>query len=109
MAHRSKLTGVVVRLDGITLPLTLKNAVPARFEQYERGTIDFLNNRKEYSKDQLSRICVPVKLVHCLGDIAYPREYSEIFMQQLKEAAVTVSLATIPEAPHFGVVTHGDV
>ncbi|PBK79733.1 alpha/beta-hydrolase [Armillaria gallica] len=109
LGFNNNLNSLVRALHGITLPLTLKNDVPAKFEQYERGTIDFLNNRKEYSEDQLSRICVPVKLVHCLGDIAYPLEYSERFMQQLKEAAVTVSLATIPEAPHFGVVTHGDI
>ncbi|KAK0237578.1 alpha/beta-hydrolase [Armillaria nabsnona] len=109
LGFNNNLNSLVSALDDITLPLTLKNAVPARFEQYERGTINFINNRKEYSKDQLSRICVPVKLVHCLGDIAYPPEYSERFMRQLKEAAVTVSLATIPEAPHFGIVTHGDV
>lgn len=48
-------------------------------------------------------------LVHCLGDIAYPQEHTKRFMWQLKDAAVTVSLAMIPEAPHFGVVTHGDM
>ncbi|KAK0494417.1 alpha/beta-hydrolase [Armillaria luteobubalina] len=105
----NNLNSLVRALDGITLPLALKNVVPAKFEQYERGVIGFLNNRKEYSKDELSQICVPVKLVHCLEDIAYPLEYSERFMRQLKEAGATVSLATIPEAPHFGVVTHGDI
>ncbi|PBK79704.1 alpha/beta-hydrolase [Armillaria gallica] len=109
LGFNNNLNSLVRALNGITLPLTLKNAVPATFEQYERGLMDFINNRKEYSKDQLSRICVPVKLVHCLGNIAYPLEYSERFMRQLKEAGVTVSLATIPEAPHSGVVTHGDV
>ncbi|KAK0435627.1 alpha/beta-hydrolase [Armillaria borealis] len=89
LGFNNNRNSLVRALDGISLPLALKNAVPARFEQYERGTVDFLNNRTEYSEDQLSRICVPVKL--------------------LREAGVTVSLATIPEAPHFGVVTHGDI
>ncbi|KAK0441524.1 alpha/beta-hydrolase [Desarmillaria tabescens] len=96
-------------LLNISLPLALKKCVPENFDQYDRATIDFLNNRKEYTTEELSRIHVPVKLVHCLGDIAYPQEYTERFMQQLKDAAVAVSLATIPEAPHFGVVTHGDI
>ncbi|KAK0489683.1 alpha/beta-hydrolase [Armillaria luteobubalina] len=109
LGFNNNLNSLVRALDGITLPLALKNVVPAKFEQYERGVIGFLNNRKEYSKDELSQICVPVKLVHCLEDIAYPLGYSERFMRQLKEAGVTVSLATIPEAPHFGVVTHGDI
>ncbi|KAK0489692.1 alpha/beta-hydrolase, partial [Armillaria luteobubalina] len=109
LGFNNNLNSLVHALDGITLPLALKNVVPTKFEQYERGVSGFLNNRKEYSKDELSRICVPVKLVHCLEDIAYPLEYSERFMRQLKEAGVTVSLATIPEAPHFGVVMHGDI
>ncbi|KAK0494411.1 alpha/beta-hydrolase [Armillaria luteobubalina] len=109
LGFNNNLNSLVHALDGIALPLALKNMVPAKFEWYERGMIGLLNNRKEYSKDELSRICVPVKLVHCLADIAYPLEYSERFMQQLREAGVAVSLATIPEAPHFAVVTHGDI
>ncbi|KAK0193057.1 alpha/beta-hydrolase [Armillaria mellea] len=109
LGFNNNINGLVRAFDGITLPLNVKNAVRLKYEQYERGTIGLLNNRKEYSKDELSRICVPVKLVHCLGDIAYPLGYSERFMGQLKEAGVTVSLATIPEAPHFGIVTHGDI
>ncbi|KAK0489697.1 alpha/beta-hydrolase [Armillaria luteobubalina] len=109
LGFNNNLNSLVRALDAITLPLALKKIVPENSEEFERGVFDFLNNRKEYSKDELSRICVPVKLVHCLEDIAYPLEYSERFMRQLKEAGVTVSLATIPEAPHFGVVTHGDI
>ncbi|KAK0193059.1 alpha/beta-hydrolase [Armillaria mellea] len=109
LGFNNKINSLVRAFDGITLPLILKKAVPARHEQYERGTMEFLNNRKEYSKDELSQICVPVKLVHCLEDIAYPLGYSERFMGQLKEAGVTVCLATIREAPHFGIVTHGDI
>ncbi|KAK0193055.1 alpha/beta-hydrolase [Armillaria mellea] len=93
LGFNNNINSLVRAFDGITLPLMLKKAVPAR----------------RVSKDELSRICVPVKLIHCLEDIAYPLGYSERFMQQLKEAGVTVSLATIPEAPHFGVVTHGDI
>ncbi|KAK0457977.1 alpha/beta-hydrolase [Desarmillaria tabescens] len=77
------------------------NCVPGSFEQYDRAVVGFISNRKEYTNDQFSRISAPVKLVHCLGSIAYPQEYSEKFMQQLKDAAVN--------APHFGVVTHGDI
>ncbi|KAK0489701.1 alpha/beta-hydrolase [Armillaria luteobubalina] len=109
LGFNNNLNSLVRALEGIGLPLALKNIVPARSEQYERSMLGFLNNRKEYSKDELSQICVPVKLVHCLEDIAYPLEYSERFMRQLKEAGVAVSLATISEAPHFGVVTHGDI
>ncbi|KAK0203347.1 alpha/beta-hydrolase [Desarmillaria ectypa] len=109
LGFSNRLNSLANALQAIAIPLALKSCVPENFEQYDRALIDFLNNRKEYTAGQLSRIRVPVKLVHCLGDIAYPQEYTERFMQQLKNAAVTVSLATIPEAPHFGVVTHGDI
>ncbi|KAK0203371.1 alpha/beta-hydrolase [Desarmillaria ectypa] len=109
LAFGNNLNSLARALDAITTSLFLKNCVPENFEQYDRIMVDFFNNRKAYTIDQLSRIRMPVKLVHCLGDIAYPQEYSEKFMQQLKDAAVTVSLATIPETPHFGVATHADI
>ncbi|KAK0457972.1 alpha/beta-hydrolase [Desarmillaria tabescens] len=109
LGFNNNLNDLVNALTNISLPPALKNSVPGFFEQYDRAVVGFVNNRKEYTKDQLSRIHVPVKLVHCLGSIAYPQEYSENFMQQLKNAEVNVNLATIPEAPHFGVVTHSDI
>lgn len=104
----SIMTDCRFRLVTTALPSALANFTPKNLDQCDRASVDFCNNRREYSNDQLSRIHVPVKLVHCLGDIAYPREYTEKFMRQLKDAGVIVSLDTIPEAPHFGVVTHGD-
>ncbi|KAK0474269.1 alpha/beta-hydrolase [Armillaria novae-zelandiae] len=109
LGFNNNLNSLARALDGIALPLALQISAPAKFELYERGTLDFLNNRQGYSRDELSRIRGPVKLVHCLGDIAYPLEYSERFLRELGEAGVRVSLATIPGAPHFGVVTHGDI
>lgn len=109
LAFSNNLDGLGNTLVAITLPLALKNWGPKQFHQYDRATVEFFNNRKEYSNDRLSQIRVPVKLVHCLGDVAYPQEYTEKFMQQLKDAAVAVSLSTIPEAPHFGLATHGDI
>ncbi|KAK0237496.1 alpha/beta-hydrolase [Armillaria nabsnona] len=108
LGFSNKPDGLVTALVTIALPSALANFTPKNLDQCDRATVDFCNNRREYSNDQLSRIHVPVKLIHCLGDIAYPREYTERFMRQLKDAGVIVSLDTIPEAPHFGVVTHGD-
>ncbi|KAK0452659.1 alpha/beta-hydrolase [Armillaria borealis] len=109
LGFSNNLDSLANALVAFTLALALKNWGPKHFDQYDRATVEFFNDRKEYSNDELSRIRAPVKLVHCLGDVAYPQEYTEKFMQQLKDAAVTVSLATIPEAPHFGLVTHGDI
>ncbi|KAK0458013.1 Alpha/Beta hydrolase protein [Desarmillaria tabescens] len=89
LGFSDNLNDFVNVLTNILIPPALKNSVPGFFEH-------FLGY-------------APVKSIHCLGSIAYPQEYSEIFMQQLKDAAVNVGMATIPEAPHFGVVTHGDI
>ncbi|KAK0490089.1 alpha/beta-hydrolase [Armillaria luteobubalina] len=109
LGFSNKLDGLVTALVAFELPLALEVYSRKNLEQCDRATVDFCNNRREYSNDQLSRIHVPVKLVHCLGNIAYPQEYTETFMRQLKDAGVAVTLATIPEAPHFGVVTHADI
>ncbi|KAJ4490141.1 alpha/beta-hydrolase [Lentinula aciculospora] len=70
--------------------------------EYRITTLDFIVNRKARTKEELSKIKVPVKLVHCMGDVAYPIEYTTEFFNLLKEAGVDASLDTIPEASHFG-------
>ncbi|KAK0464849.1 alpha/beta-hydrolase [Armillaria novae-zelandiae] len=109
LGFSNKPDGLVTALVAFELPVALGIYSHKNLNQRDRATVDFCNNRREYSNDQLSRIHVPVKLVHCLKDIAYPQEYTERFMRQLKDAGVIVTLATVPEAPHFGVVTHADI
>ncbi|KAJ3985843.1 alpha/beta-hydrolase [Lentinula detonsa] len=70
--------------------------------EYRMTTLDFIINRKPREKEELSQIKVPVKLLHCLGDVAYSLEYTTEFLNLLKEAGVDASLDTIPEASHFG-------
>ncbi|KAJ3793690.1 alpha/beta-hydrolase [Lentinula aff. detonsa] len=70
--------------------------------EYRMTTLDFIINRKPREKEELSQIKVPVKLLHCLGDVAYSLEYTTEFLNLLKEAGVDASLNTIPEASHFG-------
>ncbi|KAK0193107.1 alpha/beta-hydrolase [Armillaria mellea] len=105
----NKPDNLVTALVDVGLPWAFARYNSENSDQCDRATVDFCNNRREYSYDQLSRIHVPVKLVHCLGDIAYPQEYTEKFMRQLKDAGVIVTLTAISEAPHFGVVTHADI
>ncbi|KAK0220560.1 alpha/beta-hydrolase [Armillaria fumosa] len=109
LGFSNKPDGLVNALVAFELPLALEVYSRKNLNQCDRATVDFCNNRREYSNVQLSRIHVPVKLVHCLGDIAYPQEYTEKFMRQLKSAGVIVTLDMIPEAPHFGIVTHADI
>ncbi len=75
-------------------------------ESYVSITVKFFTERKEHSKSSLAKIAVPVKLIHCLADVAYPLDYSEQFLGALKDAGVNASLDTVDDAPHFGSVTH---
>ncbi|KAF9025016.1 alpha/beta-hydrolase [Hymenopellis radicata] len=82
---------------------------PKDMESYVTITVKFFTERKEHPKSNLSKIAVPVKLIHCMADIAYPLEYSERFLGDLKDAGVNASLDTVDDAPHFGSVTHSPI
>ncbi|KAJ3760447.1 Alpha/Beta hydrolase protein [Lentinula raphanica] len=70
--------------------------------EYRITTLNFIIDRKSHTKEDLSLIKVPVKLLHCLGNVAYSLEYAVEFFNLLKEAGVDATLDTIPEASHFG-------
>lgn len=83
----------------------MKNWGPKNFDSYHTATVKLCTDRKSHSKEVLSKIRCPVTLVHCLEDVAYPLEYTEVFLHQLEEACVDVSIAKIEHAPHFGITT----
>ncbi|KAJ4476577.1 Alpha/Beta hydrolase protein [Lentinula aciculospora] len=73
---------------------------------YRIVTFEFLTSRKAQTREKLSRLRCPVKLVYGTDDIAYPQSYTEKFMQDLKDAGVNASLFIVPGAPHFVGVDH---
>jgi pimeloyl-ACP methyl ester carboxylesterase len=84
-----------------------KNWSPKDFDVYRRATLDFFTQRKAYSKNDLSQIRSPVKLIHGHDDVAYPIEYSLEQEKLMKEAGLNVTLTSIPNAPHFVVTDYG--
>lgn len=97
----------VLSVVNITLPHALANWGPKNFDAYETTTLKFFTERKGYEQDDLAKLAaIPVTLVYCLADVAYPPDYMDVFASQLSEAGVNVHIHSVPNAPHFGCATH---
>ncbi|EJD43840.1 alpha/beta-hydrolase [Auricularia subglabra TFB-10046 SS5] len=107
LGFNSKPSSLVNALKEIIVPQAINNWGPKKFDDFETITVKFFTERKGYTKDELATLKnIPVTLIHCMADIAYPREYLEVFANQLKDAGVHVSVHNVQNAPHFGCVTH---
>jgi len=93
------------------LPQTLKNWDSAKLDTYTRVTLDFFNLRKAHSVDTLKTALasnnVPVQLIHCSDDVAYPLDYTNQFKTQLEEAGVDNVGLEVVEGSHLGSIEHG--
>jgi len=70
--------------------------------------VDFCALRVPYTIAQLARLKnVPIVIVHGEADVAYPVEYSEDFVNDLKDAGVlNVELKVVEDGPHYLTITH---
>lgn len=84
------------------LQQALTNWNKQHLKDFRLTTLDFIVKRKPRTSSEFAHFKAPVKLVHCLGDVAYNLSYSSQFLDVLKEAGVDVSLDTVPDASHFG-------
>ena len=50
---------------------------------------------------------MPVKLIHCTADIAYPLPHFQEFQEVMEGVGSNVSVNHVEGAAHFGNVTHG--
>lgn len=105
----SSLITSCVRLLASALPPNLSNWSPENLDAYRVATYDFFIYRKAHSSKTLSRISCPVKVLHGASSVVYPLDYTERFMESLHEGGVDASLATIPNAPHYMCIDHGNV
>ncbi|KAK0203678.1 alpha/beta-hydrolase [Desarmillaria ectypa] len=108
LGFNSEQSSMVRALVKRTLPQAMTNWGAKKLDVYNTLTVNFFTKRKAHSPGNLSKIVVPVKLVHCTADIAYPLELSEEFLKNLQDAGVKASLDTIEGACHFGCVTHSE-
>lgn len=68
----------------------------------------FVTERKAHSREALSQIRCPVKMIYGEEDVTYHITYSGQFLAKLQEAGVDASLDVIPDAPYLLSMTHGD-
>ncbi|KAJ3770645.1 Alpha/Beta hydrolase protein [Lentinula raphanica] len=102
----NKMTNLAQALFNISFPLCQKHWGYHGKRNYRIATLDFLCNRPAQSRAALSRLRCPVQLVYGTDDVAYPREYTDEFVQTLEDAGVDVSLLVVPDAPHFAGVDY---
>jgi hypothetical protein len=91
----------------LTKPRALINWGPDNFHDYEQTTLKIFTERTNHAPADLEKLSsVPIALVYCLADVAYPPDYFDVFAEQLREADVRVRIHSVPDAPHFGCTTH---
>jgi pimeloyl-ACP methyl ester carboxylesterase len=98
----------ILRLTKRTFPQALRNWFAHKADVLQSVSVTFFTERKAHSREALSKIKCPVRLIHGEADIAYPISYSEKFLSNLLSAGVDAKLDIIPGAPHFASVTHAN-
>ncbi|KAF9264101.1 hypothetical protein L218DRAFT_958519 [Marasmius fiardii PR-910] len=63
---------------------------------------DLVTYCKGHSRDELARIQCPAKAAYGTKDVAYPLEYTERFVQELRDAGVDSTLITVRNASTTG-------
>ncbi|KAF9265895.1 alpha/beta-hydrolase [Marasmius fiardii PR-910] len=109
LAFSNKHSTLITALIQSTYPKARKNWGSKDLTQYRIATLDFFINRFSHPKEDLSKIKVPVALVHGLDDVAYPLEYTLEQEKLMKDAGMDVKLTKVESAPHFVVVDYGVV
>ncbi|KAG6850126.1 hypothetical protein H0H93_000748 [Arthromyces matolae] len=106
LAVNSASTPFIKAIVKTTMPYSLKQFCPGKFDQFHQATVEFFRQQGEDFTDKLSSIRCPVQLVYCGADVAYPKNHCEELLQALLDAGVDVDMEVVTDAPHFGTVTH---
>ncbi|KAJ3827540.1 Alpha/Beta hydrolase protein [Lentinula raphanica] len=85
----------------------LSNWSPEHHDEYRLISYEFFRIRKPHSRESLSRISCPVKLLQGGRSLIYPPSYTEELMRNLREAGVNATMEIIPDAPHYLCVDFG--
>ncbi|KAE9407899.1 alpha/beta-hydrolase [Gymnopus androsaceus JB14] len=102
LVSKDRHHGIMEAFVSSGLQQALTNWNKQHLKDFRLTTLDFIVKRKPRTSSEFAHFKAPVKLVHCLGDVAYNLSYSSQFLDVLKEAGVDVSLDTVPDASHFG-------
>ncbi|KAJ7504787.1 Alpha/Beta hydrolase protein [Mycena galericulata] len=77
-----------------------------KLDDFHAVSVDFFTLRDAYTVEALHNIACPVYMVHCSADIAYDISTTNQVADHLRAAGVSVEVAQVPGAPHFGSTTH---
>lgn len=80
--------------------------LPGRLEELRAASVTFFVSGQPHTASEFKRVKCPVHLVHCGGDIAYSLECVEEIQNLFEKVGKSVQLTQVPDAPHFGPVTH---
>ncbi|KAJ7757993.1 Alpha/Beta hydrolase protein [Mycena metata] len=75
-------------------------------DDFRTISVDFFTLRKPYTLEALRNIACPVYMVHCAADVAYEILTTNEVADFLRKAGVSVEVAQIADAAHFGAITH---
>lgn len=106
LGFNSKKSSLINALVARTLPQAQKNWAGDKIDTLYRISVQFFTRRKRHCRDNLAKIRCPVMLVHCGADVAYSIGHTKEFEASLREVGVDVELLLVPQASHFGNVTH---
>lgn len=106
LGFNGQKSGLIDALLQRTIPQAIKNWGAKNLEDHRILTVDFFVKRKAFTHEQLSTLSVPLKLIHCTADIAYPLDHFEEFKSAVDDAGGQFSANYVEGAAHFGPVTH---
>ncbi|KAH7105148.1 alpha/beta-hydrolase [Auriculariales sp. MPI-PUGE-AT-0066] len=110
LAFNGLACNMVRTLVRIALADSIQRWGPGNFDAKLKTTVNIFTDRKSYDPQTLAQLSsTPLALLHCSEDIAFPREYMEVFTSQLGAAGVGFDVHEIPGAPHFGSITHSQL
>ncbi|KAF8155559.1 Alpha/Beta hydrolase protein [Crassisporium funariophilum] len=108
LAFNGQQSPISKALTQATLPRSMRNWSSEHFEEFHTVSVKFFTDRKPHSLEVLRGVKCPILLVHCGGDIAYPFHYVEELRHRMEDAGLNVQVTQVPDAAHFGSVTHPD-
>ncbi|KAF9475136.1 alpha/beta-hydrolase [Pholiota conissans] len=109
LAYNGSTASIVSAVVQYTVPRVVVLWSPENFEAFHTISVKFFVERSPCPPEKLKKITCPVNLIHCAEDIAYPMPLVEEIRDRLEEAGVDVRISQIPDAPHFGCVTHPEL
>ncbi|KAF8889587.1 Alpha/Beta hydrolase protein [Infundibulicybe gibba] len=106
LGFNSVESSLISAMRARTIPQAMRNWPPSKIDEMHTVSVKFFADRKPHPRSSLEKVVCPLTLIHCAGDIAYPIQYAQEFLDALHDAGVNARMHVIDDACHFGSVTH---